>query len=345
MSRPAEPERLPTGKLPAALLRQLLDEIEVRDPRVLVGARVGEDAAVLDYGDRLLVAKTDPITFATDLIGWYAVTINANDIAVRGARPLWFLATVLLAQHSSSEQAREIFRQIEVACRDLGVSLVGGHTEITYGLDRSIVVGCMLGEVQRDRLVTTGGARSGDVLVLTKGIAIEGTAVLAREAAGRLQELGLAPDVIARAANYLFEPGISVVREAQVAVSAAPVHAMHDPTEGGLATALAELAEASGCGVRVYAEAITVLPECDTICRALGLNPLGLLASGALLLAVDRRHVQAVLTALEDAGIPAAAIGEVTPAQAELLIVHEADAYPLPVFERDELARWLDEQG
>ncbi len=345
MSSPVEPERLPTGKLPAALLRQLLGEIEVRDPRVLVGARVGEDAAVLDYGDRLLVAKTDPITFATELIGWYAVTINANDIAVRGARPLWFLATVLLAQHSSPEQARAIFRQIETACRDLGVSLVGGHTEITYGLDRPIVVGCMLGEVERDRLVTTGGARPGDVLVLTKGIAIEGTAVLAREAAGRLQELGLAPDVIARAANYLFEPGISVVRDAQVALGAAPVHAMHDPTEGGLATALAELAEASGCGIRVYAEAIPVLPECDTICRALELNPLGLLASGALLLAVDHRHVPAVLAALAGAGIPAAAIGEVTPAQAELTIVYEEDAYPLPVFERDELARWLDEQG
>ncbi|MER3404224.1 MAG: hydrogenase expression/formation protein, partial [Chloroflexota bacterium] len=271
--------------------------------------------------------------------------INANDIAVRGARPLWFLATVLLAQHSSSEQAREIFRQIEAACRDLGVSLVGGHTEITYGLDRPIVVGCMLGEVERDRLVTTGSARPGDVLVLTKGIAIEGTAVLAREAGSQLRERGIAPEVVRRAANYLFAPGISIVREAQVAVSAAPVHAMHDPTEGGLATALAELAEASGCGVRIFAEAIPVLPECDLICRTLGLNPLGLLASGALLLAVDRQHVHAVLAALAGAGISAVAIGEVTSAQGELVIVYEEDSYPLPVFERDELARWLDEQG
>ena len=345
MHHQAQAGPLPTGKLPAPLLRTLLHAIEVRDPRVLVGPRVGEDAAVLDYGERLLVATTDPITFATDLIGWDAVTINANDIAVRGARPLWFLASILLPHGTDAAQAHAIFRQLHDACGALHVTLVGGHTEVTADLDRPIVVGCMLGEVARAGLVTTAGARPGDVLVLTKGIAIEGTAVLAREAGEHLARRGLAPDVVARAAAQLFHPGISVVHEAQVAVAAAPIHAMHDPTEGGLATALAELAEASGCGIRLAAEAVPVLPECAAICRALDLDPLGLLASGALLLAVSPQDAGPLLEALTHGGTPATVIGAVTPAEQGVVIVSRAGVAPLPAFPRDELARWLDQRA
>ena len=203
----------------------------------------------------------------------------------------------------------------------------------------------MLGEVERDGLVTTSGALPGDVLVLTKGIAIEGTAVLAREAGERLVKAGLAPDVIGRAAVFLFDPGISVVREAQIAVAAAPVHAMHDPTEGGLATALAELAEASGCGIRLDVEAVPVLPETAAICRALALDPFGLLASGALLLTVSPRDAAHVLEAFTRAGIPATVIGAVTPADEGVVCVAQGRAQPVPAFARDELARWFDQRA
>ncbi|MFQ5879926.1 MAG: AIR synthase related protein, partial [Dehalococcoidia bacterium] len=226
------------GKLLAQLLARLLAQVTTRDPRVVVGPKLGEDAAVIDVGDKYLVAKTDPITFATDHIGWYAVHVNANDIAVMGARPAWFLATILLPQSVPQLTAEAIFQQILSACEQLDVELVGGHTEVTYGLSRPMVVGAMLGEVAKDRLVQSSGAQPGDRLLLTKGIAIEGTAILARELSEPLRQRGVAPDLIQSAQRLIFEPGISVVPEALLAAAGGRVHAMHDPTEGGLATAV-----------------------------------------------------------------------------------------------------------
>ena len=172
---------LALGKPPPEVLARLFERFPVRDPRVVMGPRVGEDAAVLDAGDRYLVAKVDPITFVSDEIGWYAVHVNANDLAVRGARPAWFLMTLLLPEARASEAELEaIFTQVQEACRTLGVSLVGGHTEVTQGIDRPILAGAMLGEVEKDRLVTTAGARVGDAILLSKGVAIEGASILAR---------------------------------------------------------------------------------------------------------------------------------------------------------------------
>ena len=175
--------RFPVGKLPPEALRKLLVRCPVpRDSRVVIGPRFGEDAAVIDVGPKYLVAKTDPITFTAERIGWYAANINANDIATLGARPRWFLATLLLPEKAATESlARSIFNDILRACRTLGVTLVGGHTEITSGLGRPIVVGQMLGEVEKTKLIRKESQRPGDVVLLTKGVAVEGTAILARE--------------------------------------------------------------------------------------------------------------------------------------------------------------------
>src|SRR5712692_4018562 len=184
---------LPVGKLRAELLERLLGKFAPSSPRVVVGPRVGEDAAVLDMGDRYLVATTDPITFVTEDLARYALVVNANDLAARGATPKWFLATCLLPEGRTTEETVEtLFGQLGAACRELGVSLVGGHTEITYGLDRPLVVGTMLGEVPKDKLVTTGGARPGDMLLLTKGIPVEGTSIIARARADTLRARGYA---------------------------------------------------------------------------------------------------------------------------------------------------------
>jgi Hydrogenase maturation factor len=173
---------LPVGKLPAQLLQRLFTKYVTADPRVVVGPQVGEDAAVLDMGDRYLVATTDPITFATDEMGWYALHVNANDLAVRGATPRWFMATVLLPEGKSQEtHVEQLFAELAEACAAVGVSLVGGHTEVTGGLPRPIVVGAMLGEVAKDKLVTTGGAQVGDAVLLTKGVPLEGASIMARE--------------------------------------------------------------------------------------------------------------------------------------------------------------------
>ncbi|HEU4760076.1 MAG TPA: AIR synthase-related protein [Dehalococcoidia bacterium] len=338
--------RMDVGKLPNEMLAELLGKVQSRDPRVLLGPGIGRDAAVIDAGGpKLLVAKSDPITFATDLIGWYAVHVNANDVACLGARPAWCLATILLPQGATPELARSIFDQVLAACEGLGVELVGGHTEITYRLERPIVVGALLGEVEREGLVTPDGARPGDALVLTKGIAIEGTAVLAREAGPALQRLGVPVATVRAAKEYILEPGISVVREAAAACGAVRVHAMHDPTEGGLATALYELAEAAGLGLVVQEESIEVLALTEDVCRAAGLAPLGLLASGALLLAVAEEDCRRAVRAIEDAGVPARRIGALVRREEGVIMEARGHRKKVPRFARDEVARFLAELG
>lgn len=337
--------RLHAGKLPQQMLAELLAKVARRDPRVLVGPGIGRDAAVIDAGGpRLLIAKSDPITFATDLIGWYAVHVNANDIACTGGRPTWFLATALLPEGCPRSLPGEILSQMTDACDALGIELVGGHTEVTYGLDRPIVIGAMLGEVEPERLVRPETARPGDAIILTKGIAIEGASVLAREAADALRSAGVPAKALKRAAKYITDPGISIVAEAAAACDATTVHAMHDPTEGGLATALRELAEVCGCGVRVDLEAIIVLPESRVICDALGLDPLGLLASGALLIAVAESDCGRVIVSIEERGVPARRIGSLVDAAEGAIMMVNGKPRPLPAFDRDEVARFLSER-
>ena len=330
------------GKVPSHLLEELLGRISIKDPRVLLGPRIGEDAALIDYGDKVLVAKTDPITFATDLIGWYAVQVNANDVACAGARPRWFLATLLLPQTFTEEQITSVFDQLIKACDALEVTLVGGHSEITRGLSHPIVMGCMLGEVEKDKIVTTAGAREGDSLVITKGIALEGSSLLARERAQELLDAGVDRDSIARASEFLFSPGIGVVKEALTACSVVEVHSLHDPTEGGLATGLQEVARAAGVGMVIEEERIPVVPECTAICRSLGLNPLGLLASGCLVIALPRHDTPKLLSALEAEGIQAWEIGRVTEAGRGVMLDGPQGLRPMPTFERDELARYFE---
>ncbi len=332
----------PIGKLPAADLARLLARYAHPAPGLVVGPVVGQDAAVIDLGNRYLVVKTDPITFATDEIGWYAVNINANDIACTGATPRWFLATLLLPDKSSTPELVEaIFAQIHAACADLAISLVGGHTEITYGLDRPLVIGHMLGEVTPANLITTAGAQVGDDLILTKGIAIEATALIAIE---KRDELGehFERDKLDDYANVLHQPGISVVRDAAVATAVGGVHAMHDPTEGGVATGLHELAEAAGVGLEIMAEELPYLPETVALCQHFGLDPLGVIASGALLIAADPGYSEQILAALGEAGIKASRIGRVLRPEQGRRLAGPGGTRPLPTFGRDEITRLFD---
>lgn len=342
------------GKLPADHLAHLLAQFSAQDPSVVLGPQVGEDAAVLDLGDRYLVAKSDPITFATDAIGWYAVHVNANDVACTGAVPRWFLCTVMLPEgRADAALAQDIFAQVSQACTEIGATLVGGHTEITYGLDRPIVVGTMLGEVEPRHMVRTAGAQPGDAVVLTQRIAVEATAIIAREKRDELlRQPELSAEVLDRCADFIFRPGISVVRAAQVATATAPIHAMHDPTEGGLAMGLWELATAAGVGLEIDARAVPFYPETRLLCRLYGLDPWGVIASGSLLLTMDVAAGVPVCDALVSAGVEAAVVGRVTPAEQGMTLLVEATAegrqpvgipgvplrrLPLPTFERDEI--------
>lgn len=331
---------LPVGKLRAQALQALFEKYAPLDDRVVIGPRIGEDAAVVEMGDRYLIATTDPITFTTDEIGWYAVQVNANDVVVRGAEPRWFLATLLLPEEGTTDaQVEQIFAQIGGACEELHASLVGGHTEVTHGLARPLVVGTMLGEVPKDRLVTTAGARVGDVLLLTKGIPLEGTAIIAREKEAELARRGVPPLVVERAKRFLREPGISVVPEARLASELGAAHSMHDPTEGGLATALWELAEAAGVGLRVEREPIPVLPEGERLCREFGLDPLGTIASGSLLLTSAPADAARMLDRCRREGIDCARIGEVVPRGDGVTLVEGGRLCPLPLFPQDEVTK------
>ncbi len=331
---------LPTGKLPADLLASLLARAPRLDSRVIVGPGIGQDAAAIDAGDHYLVAKTDPITFATDAIGWYAVHVNANDIACMGARPRWFMASVLLpGGRADSAMAEMIFTQIVEACAALDVTLIGGHTEITYDLTRPLVIGAMLGEVAKDKLVTSTGARVGDAVVLTKGIPLEGTALIARERADDLSARGIANDFLERAKGLLRVPGISVVREALIAADAGFATAMHDPTEGGLATGLWELAQAARVGLAIDADAIPILPEGLQLCATYHLDPLGVIASGSLLITTASADTGRLIERLAAADIPCAMIGRVVSAEEGVTLLQDGQRRPLAQFEVDEIAR------
>lgn len=330
-----------TGKLPHDVLRRLLAKVQPSDPRVILAGEIGEDAAVIEFGETYLVAKTDPITFATEEIGWYAVQVNANDVASMGAVPRWFLAAVLLPEESATESLAEaIFEQIQVACGSLGVALVGGHTEISHGLSRPIVVGHMLGEAAKEKLRRTADALPGDALVLTKGIPLEGASIIAREKGAELTAKGLQAAVVDRAANYLHAPGISVVKEALIAAEIPGVHAMHDPTEGGLATGLYELADAARVGILLEEKKIPLLEEGEAICSLYGLDPLGTIASGALLISVSPGAVGHLLAALKAADVEATLIGSLQPPEFGVQAKNEfGQSRPLPRFESDEIAR------
>ena len=327
------------GKLNANLLDELVSGIKKKDPRVIVGPKVGEDAAVIDIGDKYLLSTTDPITFTSYKIGWYTVNVNANDIATMGGTPKWLLVSILLPENKTdSALVKEIFSDIENAADELGIDICGGHTEITKGLDRPIVSGHMLGEVDKDKLVTNSHARVGDEIILTKGIAIEGMALLARE---REKELSgkYGKMFVERVQAFLHNPGISVVAEAHLANQTANIRAMHDPTEGGLATGLYELTRASNTGVVIYEDKIHLLDETRILCSEYKLDPLGVIASGALLIVVGPDDRDAVLSKLVQNDIECSVIGKMTDKEDGLKIIADGKERELPFFEVDEIAR------
>lgn len=330
---------LPLGKLKIDFLESILPDAG-RDSRVIVGAQVGEDAAVIDFGETCLVAKTDPITFATDEIGWYLVCVNSNDIAAMGAVPKWLLVTILLPERYATENlVSDIMAQIAKACERFNIALCGGHTEVTHGLDRPIVVGQMLGEVRKERLVLSSGAREGDDLILTKGLGIEATSIIARERESELVDR-YSNSFLERAKEHLTSPGISVLKDALTAADTGGVHAMHDPTEGGVATAVHELCRAAQLGAIVWQEKLFLSEETERLCGEFGLNPLGIISSGALLIAAAPERSNEIVDALGEEGIASGVVGRFHAREAGIWLEDvNGERQPLPIFESDEITK------
>jgi hydrogenase maturation factor len=325
------------GKWPAGDLARLLAAYAAPGSEdVPVGPGIGVDAAVVRLGGTDLVVASDPVTFAADRIGAYAVTVNANDVAVCGARPRFFSATLLLPVDAAEDLVESIFADLAAACRRLDVRLVGGHTECTAGLDRPILAGTMLGDLEGRPPLTSAGARPGDAAVLTGGAAIEATALIAREK-GEALAASVGAEVLERARNFLSDPGISVV-EAAGAARTAGARALHDVTEGGVLTGLWEMAEASGLGLEVDAGAIPVRDETRAVCEAVGIDPLEAIGSGALVAAVPEGDVEAMIGALTAAGVEVARVGTFGPEGGERRMMRNGRREPLVPPARDAIA-------
>ena len=330
--------KLKKGKIDHKLLAELLAGKNYSGGRAIIGSSIGEDAAVIDMGDKYLLAKTDPITHAGNRIGHYAVHVNANDIAAMGGTPLWFLATVLMPAESSGDDLKLIFDQLADACNSLNIAWCGGHTEVTSAVVNPVVIGQMLGEAEKHELKPSRGALAGDLIFITKTTAIEGTAIMALEGSDKFRS-NIDAELLEKASGYLDDPGISVLKEASLIKSIEEVHALHDPTEGGVTTGIWELAIASNLGVRVYEKDIPITEETKALARSFGINPLGTFASGSLLIAVSKAGSEKVIARLNAENIAVTCIGEMTPKDRGMILVTDKGESQLPIFSQDELSR------
>jgi hydrogenase maturation factor len=302
---------LPPGKIPIGILKEIVfKNLGARRDEVIVGPSAGIDCAVIDVGSKSLIVSMDPITGALEIIGYLAVNVNANDIATFGCKPSFLVSCILLPEKADKKTAEIISLQMNSAAKDLGIAIVGGHCETTPGLAHPIVVGCMMGITEKGKYVTAGGAKAGDKLLLTKSAGIEGTAILASDREKQLRK-SLSTQELTRAKS--FYTWISVVKDAMTAFRTGAVHAMHDPTEGGIAGAIHEMADASELGVRVLEEKIRVQSETMKICKFYQIDPLQLIASGSLLIAAKPDSADKITRALAKEAIPTEIIGEFTP--------------------------------
>ena len=338
-------KNLKTGKLDIDVLKRFLERNTILDPRVVVGPKIGEDAAAIDLGagtDRYWVVTSDPITFTTEEIGYYGVVVNLNDIATMGATPKWFLATLLFPEKSDLRNIEKVFRQIHDACHRFRISFVGGHTEITPGIKKMILSGHMIGEVKKEKLIKTSGARTGDLLLLVKGVCIEGTSIIAREKEAALLRRRISRSLIRKAKRFIFDPGIDVLRPARIACQVASVHSMHDPTEGGLINGLIEMAWASEKEIEVDLEKVHIYKESHILCQEFGLNPLGVIASGALLLAISPSDFSPIQKAFKGNSIPFQVIGKVKKGPARVLRNDQKGRKELKPLPQDEILKIYD---
>ena len=332
---------LPTGKLPNDLLEIFLKEFSAGapdDPTVLIHPGIGEDTAAVDVSDdQILVLKSDPITFTTDAPGLYAVLINANDIATSGAVPRWFLTALLFPRGTTAFEIRSVMDDLQTMCRQCSITLCGGHTEITDAVTQPVISGMMVGTVAKKDLIDKRCLARGDRIVLTKGVAVEGTSIIVREFSERLSTLGVSKTDLEAGRQFLKE--ISILEEAKIARHIKGVSGMHDVTEGGLATALEELSIAGRHKIRIRADRIPIFPLTLDICELLSLDPLGLIGSGSLIISCREDALEDLMNRLKTAGIRGTCIGEVLERGRGVIATMGEQEFMWPHFEADEITR------
>jgi len=298
------------GKVPNKVLQEIVfRNLGAKRDDVVLNPSIGEDAAIVKAGNELVAVSSDPITGAEEWLGWLAVHVSANDVATRGVQPRWFNSIILLPKNSTNELVEKICKQMNKAANQLNVAIIGGHCEVTPGIEHPIVTGCAIGIVEEGKYVTCGGARIGDHIILTKGTGIEGTAILASDR--RIELLEDFDENFLNQAEDFFEQ-ISVVKDALTAFKMGGISAMHDPTEGGVAGGLHELADAANIGFKVYEEKILVPEETHKICAHFNLDPLQLISSGSLLIVAKEEKTDKIISSLSKNNVKSSIIGEVT---------------------------------
>lgn len=295
------------GKVPAEPLREhVLGEDGASLESVTQGPAYGEDAAAIEVDSGTLVVSSDPLSLAADRVGTLGVYVACNDVAASGGDPAWLTNTILLPDDANAPALAQITSQVDAAARDLGVAIVGGHSEYHPALDSPLLSMTCLG--MADPFVPTGGASPGEEVILTGGAGIEGTAILASDFADELRDAGVDQAQIDRATGFYDDIGVV----AEAAIVRARATAMHDPTEGGLIDGLLELARASAVSLDIDPDSIPIRDPTAVLTDAMAVDPLRIFGSGALLATVPPADLQAVFDALSAAGIEAAHVGTVT---------------------------------
>lgn len=318
------------GKLPPEILfSSIYPYLGKQRKEVLVHSGLGEDCSIIDFGENVAVLSTDPITGANENSSYLSVYISCNDIAACGAEPIGILTTLLMPPDTTYYKIRSIMKEIHNAASKIGIEVLGGHSEITFTVKKPVISVTAIGITKKDKYVTSQGAKPGDKVIVTKALGLEGTSILATDFEHFIKDK-LPAKIIDKAKNFIRD--ISVIKDGLIAAKAG-VSAMHDITEGGILGACYEISVASKVGIRIYKEKLPILPETTTICELFGIDPLGLISSGSMLICTS--FPDKVIKNLKKADIKATIIGDII--EEGRFIKTQGKDLPLIPPERDEL--------
>lgn len=309
---------LKTGKLDSRLLEEIVfKNITFKRPEVITRPGIGEDCAVVDFGSYECVMSTDPITAAVGEIGRLAVHISCNDIASNGVEPLGILLAVMLPEGTTEEQIEELMKQAGQASEELGVEIIGGHTEITPAVSKPVIVSTAIGRGAKRSSQQAENMKPGDYILMTKQAGMEGTGIIAGDFKGELS--GLLSDEEFREAAEMLQK-VSVVKEGVIAGKIGTA-GMHDITEGGVLGAVWEMCDIAKTGAEVWIDQVPVAGVTKKICDRFGIDYLRLISSGSMMIMVHPEVKEQMERELKEAGIPVACIGRICEREAGVLMV------------------------
>lgn len=315
------------GKIPVKILQEVVfDNIQHKRPEVLVRPGIGEDCAVIDFGESVCIISTDPITGATKDIGSLSIHISCNDVASNGVEPIGVMMTILAPVGTTKEDLDYVMKEANKAATSINVEIMGGHSEITDAVNRMVISTTAIGRQRKNAMITSNGAKVGDVVIMTKHAGLEGISIIATDLENKLKNK-VSLSTIEGAKT--FAQHISVVREGVLAGEIG-VNSMHDATEGGVLGAFWEMAEASNVGIEIYEDKIPLQPETIEICNVLSINPLLLISSGVMVMAVAPEKKESLIKTLQQHEIKATEVGKIIKKERVLINGNERKVLEAP---------------